>query len=383
VTVRGDEPVGSAEIADWRDDPWDPVEQAPVEDFEPLPRQRRWMRWVVYGAAAFALVAIVAVGAVGLWYARQVNPPGAPGVALNVVVDPGMNVSQLANRLQTEGIITNARVFRFYIKRRGGLKLQPGYYTIRKHESMGRIAAILETPPSQTFTKVTFPEGFTLRLMAKRLANIVPRLNETDFLAAAATGDIRSRYEPAEVKNLEGLLFPDTYQVAANETADSVVRRMVGLMDRVAAQQGIDEAPDRLGVTPYQVLVIASIIEREAKVDVDRGKIARVIYNRLRDGEALQIDATVLYGAPDGTTSLTKELIDTLDSPYNTYKVAGLPPTPIAMPGKASIRAALNPTVGDWKFYVLIDADGHHAFANTLAEHEANVATARAKGLVP
>jgi UPF0755 protein len=294
-----------------------------------------------------------------------------------------MNVSQLATRLQTEGIITNARVFRFYIKRRGGLKLQPGYYTIRKHESMGRIAAILETPPSQTFTKVTFPEGFTLRLMAKRLANTVPRLNETDFLAAAAAGDIRSRYEPAEVKNLEGLLFPDTYQVAANETADSVVRRMVSLMDRVAAQQGIDEAPDRLGVTPYQVLVIASIIEREAKVDVDRGKIARVIYNRLRDGEPLQIDATVLYAAPDGTTSLTKELIDTITSPYNTYKVAGLPPTPIAMPGKASIRAALNPTAGDWKFYVLIDADGHHAFANTLAEHGANVAIARAKGLVP
>ena len=183
--------------------------------------------------------------------------------------------------------------------------------------------------------------------------------------------------------SLEGLLFPDTYQVAANETTDSVVRRMVGLMDRVAATEGVDQAPDRLGLTPYQVLIVASIIEREAKVDEDRGKIARVVYNRLRDHMALEIDATLLYAAPPGTNGVTQQLIDSLNSPYNTYKNFGLPPTPIANPGRASIHAAMNPTDGPWKYYVLADASGRHAFATTLAEHQANVAAAKAKGLLP
>ena len=371
------------EVRNWHDDAWDPITPLDTDEFEAEPPNRRGFRWLFYLVALLVLAALITAGGVGLWYMRQVNPPGQPGAVVTVTVDEGMTVAQLAKVLQSDGVITSASVFRFYIDRRGGLKLQPGYYAIRKKESMGRIASILETPPSQTFTKVTFPEGFTLHQIAARLESTVSRMSAADLLAAASSGSVRSRYQPQDITSLEGLLFPDTYQVAGNETADSVVKRMVGLMDRVAATESIDEAPDRLGVTPYQVLIIASIIEREAKVGEDRGKIARVIYNRLRDHMLLEIDATLLYAAPDGTTGVTKQLIDSLDSPYNTYKVFGLPPTPIASPGRASIRAAMNPTDGPWLYYVIADASGRHAFATTLAEHDRNVAAARALGLIP
>jgi len=378
-----DESTSPGEVVDWNDDPWDPLTAVEPAAFETVPRQRRWLRWGIYAGAVLALAGLIAAGVVAVWYARQINPPGGPGATVTFVVDEHMSLHDLSQHLEQQGIITSASVFRFYVDHRGGLKLHTGYYQLRVHDTMGRIAAILETPPSQTYTKVTFPEGFTLRQMATRLATTVSRVKEADVLAAASSGLIRSRYEPPGVANLEGLLFPDTYQVAGTEAADSVVKRMVGLMDRVAAQEGIDQAPDRLGVTPYQVLVIASIIEREAKVDADRAKIARVIYNRLHDGMALQIDSTVLYAAPPGTDKVTQALIASITSPYNTYKVAGLPPTPIAMPGRASIHAALNPADGTWRYYVLISPDGHHAFATTQAEHQKNVELAKAKGLLP
>jgi UPF0755 protein len=171
---------------------------------------------------------------------------------------------------------------------------------------------------------------------------------------------------------------------------------MVNLMERVGRQENIDTEAPALGVTPYQVLTIASMIEREAKFDVDRAKIARVMYNRLYLQMPLQIDATLFYGQPADTPfSVLKET----DTPYNSYLHAGLPPTPIANPGRASIHAALhpeqNPAIGDplcrgfakgapcmYLYYVVGDAEGHHVFAATLAQHEANVQASRDAGFI-
>jgi len=148
-------------------------------------------------------------------------------------------------------------------------------------------------------------------------------------------------------------------------------------------------------LSPYETLIIASMIEREAKTEGDRAKIARVIYNRLEMGMKLQIDATLYYAAPDGSTFAQAKDID---SPFNTYLYKGLPPTPIANPGRASIAAALhpaqNPLQNDpicakavkpcrYLFYVLSDKEGNHKFAATLADHEANVAAAQSAGLLP
>jgi UPF0755 protein len=171
---------------------------------------------------------------------------------------------------------------------------------------------------------------------------------------------------------------------------------MVTLMERVGRQEHIDTAPKTIGLTPYQVLIVASMIEREAKVDADRAKIARVIYNRIYLGVPLQIDATLLYNQPSTKTFAQLKATDT---PYNTYLHMGLPPTPIANPGRASIHAALNPAANPSKgdplcvalpagvpcvylYYVVSDADGRHAFAVTLQQHEANIARARLKGLL-
>ena len=377
----------------WHDDPWDIV----VDNLESSvePRDFReiapMMRVIVTAVVCFSLF----LGAIGLWYLHKVNPSGGSNVGVSFTVNDGDSVSSVSSRLESEGIITSAGVFRWYVGRKGGIELTPGYYTVKPHDHMGNIMKVLSIPPSATFVKVTFPEGFTVSQMAKRLAEKTLRLNADLFNAAAQDPAVSAAYRPAGQTSLEGLLFPDTYQISGDESEGQVVERMVQLMERVGRQEGLDESKDLVGIAPYKTLIIASMIEREAKTDGDRAKIARVIYNRLELGMKLQIDATLYYAAPEGSTfTQAKEL----DTPYNTYLYKGLTPTPIANPGRASIAAALHPAQDPlqndpickgvakpcrYLFYVLSDKDGSHAFAATLAQHEANIETSRAAGLLP
>lgn len=380
----------------WKADPWDDPDVTDALMAERPRRQRRTFKWFVWLLFYVSMAGIVAGGVAGLWYTQQLNPKGDPGEPVNFTVNADDTLATIAQRLQDQGLVEKAWVFEWYIEHHGGLELTPGYYQLRPSDHMGNIQRILSTPPSQTYTKVTFPEGYNYEKMALRLEEKVPRLSATRFEIAATNGSIRSVWQPAEVKSLEGLLFPDTYQVSNGETESQVVLRMVQLMERVGRQEKIEEGAARLGLTPYQILIVASMIEREARVPEDRAKIARVIYNRLFFGMPLQIDAT-LYYRQDQSLSFS-ELRD-LDTPYNTYLHTGLPPTPIANPGRASIEAALNPvanpSLGDplcddvpegaacvYLYYVLADEDGRHVFAVTLAQHEANVAAAREKGLL-
>jgi UPF0755 protein len=377
----------------WHDDPWDIV----VDNLESSvePRDFReiapMMRVIVTAVVCFSLF----LGAIGLWYLHKVNPSGGSNVGVSFTVNDGDSVSSVSSRLESEGIITSAGVFRWYVGRKGGIELTPGYYTVKPHDHMGNIMKVLSIPPSATFVKVTFPEGFTVSQMAKRLAEKTLRLNADLFTAAAQDPAVSSAYRPAGQTSLEGLLFPDTYRITGDESEGQVVERMVQLMERVGRQEGLDESKDLVGFAPYKTLIIASMIEREAKTDGDRAKIARVIYNRLELGMKLQIDATLYYAAPEGSTfTQAKEL----DTPYNTYLYKGLTPTPIANPGRASISAALHPAQDPlqndpickgvakpcrYLFYVLSDKDGSHAFAATLAQHEANIEASRAAGLLP
>jgi UPF0755 protein len=377
-------------LADWRTDPWDEPAALPPEEFVRAPRDGKGARWLLFVVVLLVIGALLAAGLGGRWVLSQVAPPGDPGDPVNFTVAQGESVPDVVERLQAEGIITNARVFRWYIDRKGGLDLQPGYYTLRPQDDLGNILSTLRTPPEQTYEKVTFPEGFTVTRMGERLQETVPRLSATRFQEVAGAGEIRSTLAP-DATNLEGLLFPDTYQIGGNENEGQIVSRLVQQMERVANREGIANAPQKVGLTPYQVLVIASMIEREAGVDADRPLIARVIYNRLFLGMPLQIDATLFYGAPAGLDF--GELLER-ESPYNTYKVAGLPPTPIANPGRKSIAAALDPAPNPdpsecggaepclWLYYVLAAEDGSHVFATGLEQHEENVARSRAQGLL-
>lgn len=381
----------------WQVDPWDDPAAAQAVAVEEVRSNRRGLRWVVYSVGMLVIVALVAAGLLGLWYIRKVNPTGNPGAAVTFTVNKGDDVDAVAERLAEKGLISDVGLFKFYVDRHGGLTLTEGYYRIRPNDHMGNVMRVLSTPPSATFTKVTFPEGYTIARMARRLHEKLPVLAEKSFDDAARSGAIRSKYMPAEVTSLEGMLFPDTYQVSNSETVTNVMRRMVRQFDRVADQERIDEKAKQLFASPYQVIIVASMIEREAKSDADRPLIARVIYNRLSLGMPLGIDATSLYDQPPGT-KITAALLAS-DSPYNTRLRPGLPPTPIANPGQASLRAALNPAPAlppnDPKcnelnddepcmllYYVLKDELGNHEFNVTIAQHEAAVQRARDLGLL-
>jgi UPF0755 protein len=218
-------------------------------------------------------------------------------------------------------------------------------------------------------------------------------------MAQAESGAVTSAFGPENPQspvNMEGLLFPDTYQISGDDSATRVIERMARLMERVGRQEGLESAQDKVGLSPYEVLIVASMIEREAKVAEDRAKIARVIYNRLRRDMELQIDATVRYQQP---TDLPFTELVAIDTPYNSYLYKGLPPTPIANPGRASIAAAMNPAPNpdladpicqnlkksekcEYIYYVIADKEGGHIFAPTLEQHEANVQAAREAGLI-
>jgi UPF0755 protein len=375
-------------VLDWVEDPWDPTELSTIDEFEEVHRAGRSpLRWALAALAMVVLVVAVAGGLGLLWLARQVNPAGEPGDRIVFNVAEGESIDDVAIRLRLEGIIENVSVFQWYVDRRGGIDLQPGNYTIREGEALGEVIDILSTSPAETFTRVTFPEGSTLEQMGARLEERMPQLSAEEFVRVATSGDIRSALQPPEITSLEGLLFPDTYQIAGSEDEADVVQRMVLQMERVAAQLDLEVADQilfRPGFTAYQALTVASMIEEEARLADERPKIARVIYNRLNINMALGIDAVVLYGAPDvprNQFGAALEFVRQTDSPYNSRDKVGLPPTPISAPGRASIEAALAPTTGEWLFYVVMDEDGRHEFNVDPAAHAAATERARAAGL--
>ncbi|MDZ7733435.1 MAG: endolytic transglycosylase MltG [Acidimicrobiia bacterium] len=196
----------------------------------------------------------------------------------------------------------------------------------------------------------------------------------------AALDQVTSRYLPSEDTSLEGFLFPDTYELAEEDAGNelALVTRLVEEFDRVATELGYGE-PNPFGLSAYELVIVASLIEEEARVPEDRTKISRVIHNRLEQGMTLGIDAALLYELGH-TDSLTQSQLET-DSPYNTRLNAGLPPTPIAMPGRGSLEAALNPAEGDWLYYVLADESGAHFFTSDYDEFLAQKQASQDAGL--
>jgi UPF0755 protein len=231
--------------------------------------------------------------------------------------------------------------------------------------------------PNQSDVKLVLPPGFTLKQIAERVHRDLPGHTAAKFLEVANSNKIRSKYQPTEVTSLEGLLFPDTYFIGAKETDESIIRRLVNHFDAVADKAGLGAAKN---VSPYQAIVVASLVEKEVKAIDEAAQISAVIYNRLGKRMQLQIDATLCY-LKGGCPPLPTEADKASPSPYNTYKVAALPPTPIASVSEANLKAALAPAGVPYLYYVVSDANGHHAFAATLEEHNRNVAAARAKGV--
>jgi len=329
-------------------------------------RGRRVLMTVLGAAAVFVLI----LGAGGVWVQRQIDPSGEPGEVRQIEIPAGSSSDDIGKLLAEEGIIASDLVWGWYLRVKGGGPFQAGLYELADNSAMGEVVRVLEAGPRPPDERsFTIPEGLTT-------AEIVARLADPDKglgLDAAVmqqlldTGQVRSVYQPADQASSEGILMPETYRVDAEADELQVLNLMVGQLDATMAGLEVETAQTRFNLTPYEILVVASLIEEEARVPEERPKMARVMYNRLKAGIPLGIDATSRYEAI--ISGRDRGDIDfTSSSPYNTRKQRGLPPTPIASPGRASIEAALNPADGPWIYYVLEDEEGRHFFTDSNSE---------------
>ena len=333
-------------------------------------RAERRRRHPVLLTLLIVLVLFVAVVIGGfVWADGQINPGGHQGPKVAVHIPDNTSTSGIGSILARAGVIHDATLFGLYARIKGVGPLLPGSYLLARNSSYGSAIAKLEAGPQLVTDTLRIPEGYTISQIAAAVAALPDvHLSASRFLAAASSGEVRSPYEPAGVNNLEGLLFPDTYQVQQGESEVELLEELVGEFDDQASQVGLTAAAGRLGFTPYQVVTVASIVEREAKLSADRGPVASVLYNRLRVGMPLGADSTQTYylrlAHPDLTPTVAQ-----LDapSPYNTRLNKGLPPTPVANPGLASLTAATAPPTTNDLYFVQIKPDGQLGFAATSA----------------
>lgn len=312
-------------------------------------------------AILFLLLGIPA--AVGFVYLNSigVTSSSAPGRAIEVEIPQGTTMTEVGELLAEEGVIKSPMGFRFASFLDGSDEgIQAGTYQLSTGLSARDALERMLEGPEVKFITVTFPEGSWLPEFADRLDEDTD-IRGRDFLRVLESGKVSSNILPDDSSNFEGLLFPSTYQIVEEDTAQTLAQRLVN-----ETQKQLDKVDtsnvEAMGHSKYDILNVASMIQAEAGVSQDRGKIARVIYNRLDEGMLLGIDATVIYALGERKTSLTGPDLE-IDSPFNTRKVAGLPPTPIGAPGVQAIKAAANPAEGPWLYYVLSDCDGRHAFS--------------------
>jgi UPF0755 protein len=315
-----------------------------------------------------ALVILVAAALAAAGYWQIFAAKSSPGVK-TTIVPQGASFREIASQLASAGIVRSAPAFLLYGKmRHADRDVHAGEFQFPGNESMADVLQRLQSGGAQIAKWLTIPEGFTSKQLAVRL-------EENGFGAAAA-------YERAfqhdtividgqRTKNLEGYLFPSTYLIPLNASPKTVEDILTGQFRKVLPRDAAKQAK-ALGLTVPQVITVASLIEGEAKADDERPLMAGVYYNRLRLKMPLQVDATLEYAFPEHKSVITNADLQ-VDSPYNSYKYAGLPPTPIDNPGAPSIRAAFHPQPSQFLYYVY-RGNGHHVFAKTLSEHQANVA---------
>lgn len=333
---------------------------------EPKNRQRKLL-------VAVSLTALVLLPGSGwLWW--QFQPVGGNQLRL-VRVAPGMSARQIGQKLQRLGIIRHAWTFEWVVRWKGwSNRLKPGEYELRPDMSPLRIAHTIAEGRVAT-SWVTIPEGYTVRQIAQILHQRGVADKEEFLRIATSEGDTLKASFPLP-KNLEGYLFPNTYRLPRGTGARSTIQSMVSLLEREVYQKYRTEI-DRSGFTFHEILTIASLIEREAKVHEDRPLISAVIRNRLKRDMRLEIDATVLYALGKHKSRVLYRDLE-VDSDYNTYRRKGLPPGPIANAGEACVQAALRPAPVNYLYYVA-RPDGSHIFTHTLQEHHLAIVRARAE----
>jgi UPF0755 protein len=292
---------------------------------------------------------------------------GQPPV--NITIPTGSSVSAVGDILAKNGIVGDPVVFQAYVRIHGfASKLEAGHYQVPGGADMAEVVALISHSRGSEVS-VTIPEGYD----STQIGNLMGAkglFSREAYLAAVQQGTVNQDFvagRPAGA-GLEGFLFPDTYFFAPKAAPFDVVTAQVARFGEVITPDLRAHAADHQ-LTLFQAVTLASIVEREAKFDEDRGQIAAVFYNRLAAGMPLEADATILYARGRTSGSIT-QADKAVNSPYNTYLNKGVPPGPICNPGRASIVAALTPPSNDFLYY-LTDKDGHAHFSKTYAEHQA------------
>jgi UPF0755 protein len=323
------------------------------------------------GVAVAIIVSVgVIVAAASTWFRDAVyGDRSLPAAQTDVVIERGATFAQVVAALRDKGVLKHAVAFRILARlRHVDADVKAGEYRFPAHQTSDEILKRL-VRGEQFAVWVTIPEGYTAREIGRTLAGRALGDASAYDHVFLHTGGIA--VGGATTENLEGCLFPSTYLIPTAYAPDQVAKILVEQFRRELPRDAAARAK-ALGRTVPDVVTIASLIEREGKADEDRPLIASVIYNRLRLGMPLEVDASIEYVFPEHHDVITKRDLE-IDSPYNTYRHTGLPPTPIANPGKASLDAAFRPATSDFLYYVA-KPDGHSAFAKTLQEHNANVA---------
>ncbi|MGJ3233206.1 MAG: endolytic transglycosylase MltG [Oceanicaulis sp.] len=310
---------------------------------------------------ALAIIAGLLAWGGWTWLNEQFEAAGPAGPEETVQLPRGSGLIAIAEQLEAEGLITDARIFRLMVTVDGGDRdLKAGEFAIPEGASMQEIYEILREGDTIQYP-ITVAEGLTSAMIV-RIVEASPVL----------TGEIADM--PAE-----GTLLPETYLVDRGTSRQAVIDRMAAAQDALLEELWPQRAEVLPFNTPDEAITIASIVEKETGVAAERPLVASVFLNRLRRGMMLQSDPTIIYGISQGEPlgrGIYRSELDDASNPYNTYHFVGLTPTPIANPGEASIRAVLNPPDTDYLFFVA-DGTGGHAFSETYAEHNRNVAAWR------
>jgi UPF0755 protein len=351
---------------------------------KPKDRQRRpgkprrslaWL-WVL-----LSILVVVSVGASYVWFAYQPQVRhvlgweesndfvGSGTGEVVVTIKNGQIGEDVAHTLANAGVTkTFTAFYDLLLKQNPQVDFHPGSYSLRKGMSAKSALTAIQDPKNHVVTRVTLPEGITLKGVISRLVALSDATGISGDQLKAAAADYKSYGLPAEAPSLEGYLFPATYTLDPGITAHQVFQTMVTEMFRRLDAAGVLPA-DR-----HRVLTLAALTQKEGGNDADFLKVARVWDNRLAQGMNLQSDATVSYGVGGTTISTTNAERADKSNPYNTYANPGLPIGPISNPGQAAIDATLHPADGPWLFFVLVNGDtGETTFSTTLAEHNAAV----------
>ena len=345
-----------------------------------------------WGRARKVLVTVLGIGVVislfagvgGFWAYRQLHPTGGSHREVLVDIPTGSSTGTIADLLEAKDVTGNSFVFKAYVSWKSAGPFQAGQYKFATNSDADEAIRVLKAgplpPPSKRFTVAP---GLNLRQIPAKVVAQIPAFSVDKLTQLIASNQIRSQtFQPPDA-DLEGFLFPDTYDIGEGADESAVLQRMVAQFDKVATEAGLADSQTTAGLDPYKVVVVASLIEREAKVDADRGKVARVIYNRLNQGIPLGVDATLCYLKDQSPCVLTQSDL-AKDTPYNTRTKTGLPPTPIANISQASLLAALHPTDGPWLYYVLdpqVDPSGQqHFFTDDAGAFEQAKARCKAAG---